>query len=137
MKRKERRRNDGEGERAREDRRKCSGRTARRRPWPVIYIESYLHLNVFIFNARPRNGLSALGGFVSAPHLRRPHAEPFTCFCLALFRSPLKITPFARSKETTGTAKARKCISSDAFSPLLPRWSGVRLNFSVYVSLDL
>lgn len=63
-----------ESEREREDARgdRKVVRTARRRPRLVIYTESYLHLNVFIFNARPRNRLSALGGFVSAPHLLRP-----------------------------------------------------------------
>lgn len=74
MKRREKRkkkRRKGAREKKRKRRQK-SGQAERRRPWLVIYIESYLHLNVFIFNARPRNGLSVLGGFVSAPHLLRP-----------------------------------------------------------------
>lgn len=69
---KERRKRAREKKGKRGETEKWPGRTARRRPWLMIYIESYLHLNVFIFNARPRNGLSALGGFVSAPHLLRP-----------------------------------------------------------------
>lgn len=58
-----RRKDEGESRKgAREKKRKRGetekwpDRTARRRPRLVIYIESYLHLNVFIFNARPRNG---------------------------------------------------------------------------------
>jgi len=43
------------------------------RPRLVIYTESYLHLNVFIFNARPRAMVSPhSGGFVSASHLCAP-----------------------------------------------------------------
>lgn len=83
MKGKERR-----GEKESKGRQK-SGQAERRGDGPglVIYIESYLHLNVFIFNARPRNGPSALSGFVSAPHLCTPsHMLPPS---LALCFSPL------------------------------------------------
>lgn len=54
------------------------GRTLprRRRLRPVIYIESYLHLNVFIFNARPRNRSlapkSSRSDLVSAARIRVP-----------------------------------------------------------------
>lgn len=128
-----RRKDEGESRKgAREKRRKrgetekWSDRTARRRPRLVIYIESYLHLNVFIFNARPRNGLSTLGGFVSAPHLLRPLNQPFTCFCLAPFRLLLKTASFVRSLlKTGGTNESSRNVSRrlTRVSPTLLRWS--------------
>lgn len=71
-------------------------------PGLVIYIESYLHLNVFIFNARPRNGLSALSGFVSASHLCTPsHMLPSR----SASSPPLKISSFTRYIRTTKERK--------------------------------
>lgn len=84
------------------------------RPRLVIYTESYLHLNVFIFNALPRNGSPRSRRLRFGSSSLRPLADlsraspPVSlCFAFLLWKSPDSLAPEERGTERRTERRAR------------------------------